>query len=240
MKLPFFKKKDTPELGLDVAEQMLHHIFEACDFNPSTVPLEVLTSYSNYRRERYSMQRSVIVLFLVLFMLLPILFIASRITLNIRDIEALRNPVYDISVSTMIPVSQIQAEIDGRTVPIQETGSHQYVIQPNANGEMTITVTLLNQQVTTMAVNVNEVDNTRPALVFTNYDANYFYLFVTDSGTGVNYDAIRVTDDDGNGYDVVSYDALTGCVMLDYPTADLNVIIPDFRENELRLRLKPE
>ena len=55
-------KMDVPPLSKEVADQMLSNVFEACDFEPNRVPLEVLQSYSHYRRERHILQKCIIVL----------------------------------------------------------------------------------------------------------------------------------------------------------------------------------
>ena len=41
------------------AEQILSNVFSACSREPNSIPLEALTSYSNYRKERYALQRTV-------------------------------------------------------------------------------------------------------------------------------------------------------------------------------------
>ena len=37
------------QLDPQIASQMLSNIFDACEIEQNSVPLEVLTSYSNYR-----------------------------------------------------------------------------------------------------------------------------------------------------------------------------------------------
>ena len=56
----FRKKKDEVTLSPDAASQMLSNVFEACDYEANKVPLEVLRSYSNYRRERPLLQPAII------------------------------------------------------------------------------------------------------------------------------------------------------------------------------------
>ena len=71
MIFPFMKKSRIPELNQDLASQMLRNVFEACQAEPNSVPLEVLISYSNYRKERFAFQKYVLRAILVLFCLLP-------------------------------------------------------------------------------------------------------------------------------------------------------------------------
>ena len=49
--------RSIPPLSNEGADQMLSNVFEACDFEPNRVPLEVLQSYSHYRRERHILQK---------------------------------------------------------------------------------------------------------------------------------------------------------------------------------------
>ena len=69
-----FKKSTEPQLDLDDASKILENIFAANQVEPNTIPLDVLTAYSNYRKERFSLQRTVLVVVMVLFLLLPFLF----------------------------------------------------------------------------------------------------------------------------------------------------------------------
>ena len=57
-----------PELRLEDARRILRNVFEENNVEPNSVPLEVLTAYSNYRKERFSLQRIIIVIIMVLFL----------------------------------------------------------------------------------------------------------------------------------------------------------------------------
>ena len=77
-----FKKTRGPELDESTASQMLENIFDACEVEPNTVPLSVLKSYSNYRRERFLLQKVLLVIILLFFCMVPLLFIAPNMQLN--------------------------------------------------------------------------------------------------------------------------------------------------------------
>jgi len=79
-RLPF--TRHVAQLPQATAEHILSNVLAACGRTPNSVPLEALTSYSNYRKERYALQRSLILLVLVLFLLLPLLFIAASISVT--------------------------------------------------------------------------------------------------------------------------------------------------------------
>ena len=237
MKLPFVKKKEAA-LDLSAAEQMLSNVFTACGHAQNSVPLEALVSYSNYRKERYAWQRTLIVLMLVLFMLLPILFFAANIHVRLVS-HGGENPAYAVSVSAKVPVRQIQARMDGRSVPIYEISPDQYLIQPGSNGVVDITVTLLNRQRTTSYLSVTSVDSDAPVLVSTEMGEDYICLFLSDDASGVDYEGIAVSDESGNAVAVIGWDADKNCVWLPYPDRPMNVRIPDLRGNALQIALKP-
>ena len=121
-----FKKTDIPALDDQIAKQMLENIFEACDMESNTIPLEVLTSYSNYRRERFALQRLVLIIIMVLFFLLPVLFIAPTLSIQELPTAVSADPVYELRVTSAFPpVSRVTATIDGRNIPVYETGTRQ-------------------------------------------------------------------------------------------------------------------
>ena len=82
----FFKsKKKQPALDDETAALMLGNIFNACEKEPNTVPLSVLTSYSNYRRERFLLQKVILLIVFLLFCTLPFWFVPASFTVNITS-----------------------------------------------------------------------------------------------------------------------------------------------------------
>lgn len=240
MKMPFRKRGKNAGLPLRTAEQMLSNVFIACGREPNSVPLEALSSYSNYRKERYTLQRSVIVVVLVLFMLLPVLFFAAEIRITQDNPHSEANPVYTVSVSSRIPIGRIRAELGGRNVPIYEISANEYRIQPRGNGEMNISVALLNRQITSCDFTVSDVDVEQPQLISSETDDDCIYLYVSDAQSGVDYAAVTIADADGSLSAPISWNADAGCIVLAYPAQVQTVRIPDLRGNVLRVQLKPQ
>lgn len=233
-------RQQPPALPMNTAEQMLANVFTACSREQNTIPLEVLTSYSNYRKERYTIQRTLIVLILLLFMLLPVLFLYGDIHITPSNPSSAENPAYHISIDTAIPIRRIQARIDGQTVPIYEISENEYMIQPGKNGQMSISVMLVNRQYTSVDLQVSGVDAETPQLVSTESDDACVYLYVSDEMSGVNYNDISVTDPDGSISAPVNIDVDAGCITLSYPDRPMNICIPDMRGNVLRIELTPQ
>ena len=75
--MKLFKKPAVSQLDLEIASQILEQVFEANDMELNSISLEALASYSNYRKERFTLQRTILVIIMALFILLPLLFIPA-------------------------------------------------------------------------------------------------------------------------------------------------------------------
>ena len=118
--LKYFNKEKNMQLDPQVASQMLSNIFDACDIEQNSVPLEVLTSYSNYRKERFLFQKFVLGFLLIVFFLLPILFVAPKFTLEQKDGEISGKPYVELQLKGLMPTDKIEAFMDTAKVPIYE------------------------------------------------------------------------------------------------------------------------
>ena len=234
-----FQRKKAPELPPQIAGQILENVFDLCVREPNSVPLETLISYSGYRRERYSLQRGVIVFMLALFLLLPLLFVAPTLSVSPRDDAAVGHPVYDLTVSTALPIRQVRASIDGKTVPVAEVGERTYRVQPDKNGELTLTATLVNCQMTTQTVTVADADSQPPTLVSTENGVGVLILTLSDDLSGVDYASVTVTMPDGTVSGPESVDPDRGEVVVPYPETYVDVSVSDNAGNALTLRLSP-
>jgi len=240
MKLSLFNHKNAEALNASTAEQMLANVFAACGQEPNSVPLEALSSYSNYRKERYAIQRTVIIVVLALFLLLPVLFMPAQLSVEHTNPGTNENPVYRVAVSSRIPIRLIEAEISGRNTPLYAASDNEYTLHPRSNGEMQVCVTLANRQKTTVSLNVDDVDVQAPELISTAVEGDYVCFYLSDEGSGIDYESITVTHQDGWVSGAVRYDVWTGGVYFAYPDYPVKVMIPDMRGNALQVNLKPE
>lgn len=232
----FQKTNDQqPQLQLEDASKILENVFKENQVEPNTIPLEVLTAYSNYRKERFSLQRLIIVIIMVLFLMLPLLFVPSTFTIQPNMAPDTTNPTFTLKVTSNMLVKRITAIIDGRNVPIYEQDSHVYSIEPAVNGKMKVTVTLMNNQTATEYVDVQHVDLDAPVILSNTYDDDYVYLYLSDVGSGVDYENIMAVNSAGETIKPVSYEEASGCVTFSYPKDTLNISIPDFAHNKLQL-----
>ena len=234
----FFHKSNTPVLDDKVAGQMLENILEACHMDSNTVPLEVLSSYSNYRKERYALQKTFLVAVMLLFCMLPLLFLAPDFTVTELTASA-SEPVYELRVDGLFPpVSRVTASIDGTPVPVYETDARVYSLEPTRNGTMTITVEFPNRQYRTQTLEVTGIDRTAPVLLSSESRDGLLYLYPDDGdGIGVDYEQIFALTGDGTRVLPVSWDETAGSVVFSYPDEALNIFIPDRAGNTLQLVL---
>lgn len=235
--MTLFLKNKQPQLDIEEASKILENIFSASQVEPNTVPLEILTAYSNYRRERFSLQRTILVIIMVLFLLLPFLFIAPFFSIELKSPKDALNPSYQITLDTFMPVQRVTADIDGHNIPVYETASHIYSIEPSMNGHMTVSVTLINHQTISHSVDVDTVDVEAPLVVSNSVDQDNIYLYLSDAGSGIDYTGIKAIGLSGQEFSPVSYDPVSNCVAFAYPQESLNVYIPDHAGNTLQLIL---
>ena len=239
MKLSLPSKKHPCTLSEATAQQILSGVFAACRREPNSVPLEALTAYSNYRKERYALQRTIVVLMLILFLLVPLLFMAARVQITLVNPDGMSNPVYAATVHSRIPIQQIQAELDGQTVPLYEVAPGEYTLAPRDNGKLHLRVTLLNRQMTDVDFTVLSADSDVPALLSTEFDDDCIHLTVQDA-SGLDCDAITAIGEDGEITSPLRCDADSGRITLPYPQKTVRVRIPDMRGNTLEVLLRPQ
>lgn len=232
-----FKKDNGPVLDEKTADQMLENIFSACEVEPNSIPLTVLTSYSNYRRERFLLQRILLIIIMVFFCIVPLLFITPDIKLTSTDNHAQNKPSYELVVNSFIAVSRVTATIEGSNVPVYATADRTYSVEPTRNGTMTVTVTLKNKQMTTVTCEVTGADTETPVVVSNHYAEDMISLYLSDTGSGVDYEKIKAIDLDGKEVSPYSYDENEDVVVFAYPEKSLNIYIPDKTGNTLQLIL---
>ncbi|MBQ4640055.1 MAG: hypothetical protein IJB69_06025 [Clostridia bacterium] len=227
-----------PVLPPATAQQMLENIFRACNRPSNTVPLKTLAAYSNYRKERFAMQRTAIVVMLVLFMLLPFLFITAEMDVTKAARSPGENPVYHIRFTSAVPVRHVTARMGGITQPIYEDENGVYTLQPAGNGEMVVEATFFNLQKTTASLPVTDADWEMPALLDTRRSGDNVLMYFSDNLSGIRADAISVTNAAGQELPF-SYDTASQCLTLARPETTCYLSVPDERGNVLQLVLSP-
>ena len=231
------KKDNVPPLSKEVADQMLSNVFEACDFEPNRVPLEVLQSYSHYRRERHLLQKGIILIVVVLFLLLPLLFITANVEVGWVPGTPPGSPIVQIAARSLVPVESVTASMGEYTLEVYQVDEGLYQIRPNRNGTLLVTVTLTNKQFTEHTIQVDSVDVDPPQLVGSELLEGELEIFFTDSVSDLNYEAIYAVDKSGNVVYPLRYNKESMSVTFAYPDSYLNIFVSDTCKNTLQLVL---
>lgn len=218
------------------ADQMLQNVFTVCGTESNSVPLEVIEDFANYKKERFVLVRTILTVIIILLLLIPFLFLKG--TVSIFEHQSGTSPIYNITVGTLFPV-KITATQNDHHLPVYNTGFQSYSVEPSRNGPMEICVTFFNQQQLTEIVQVNHADTDAPSFINSQVSDQKVFLYVTDTATGVDYEAIYAKDASGDIFYPLSYDSADGCIVFGSPTSAINVYIPDMVGNELILILTP-
>ena len=233
------RNNTIPKLSDDAASKLLANVFDACEREQSTIPLETLTSYSEYRREKHGLQKVLLVIILLLFIVLPFFFIAPQFTVANVLQEDGKKPVYEVRVSGFLPVDLVAASVDGHSLTVYETGDRTYSVEPEENGTLKVKVEFLTKQYTVKEIVVDGIDNEAPVLLSNELEGDNICFYVEDTGLGIDYEGIyALKNSDTDGTDPiypVSCDAMSGKICFAYPEESINIFIPDRKGNRLQL-----
>ena len=216
-------------------QEILDDVFQKCSKKPNNVPIEALMAYASYRKERFSLQRGILTVALILFLLLPILFIAPYFEVSAVPVGERGLPVVTVDVRPGLPVGKVLAYLNKHSLPVYEAGAFEYTMEPTRNGTMTIKVELINRQSLTKEFEMEYADSDGPELRNSSTDDKYVFLTVADEGIGIDYREIYAKDEEGNLHYPVSYDEETGEIVFEYPETQWDVYIPDHIGNRLHL-----
>lgn len=223
---------EIPTLDTQTANQLLNNVFNACDMDPSSIPVEVLESWGNYKKPSFSLGRFLAYIFTILLVLLPLMFIHPTIIAERKNVKSATNAVYDIELKTLLPIRDASADLDGRPIALTKTGSHSYSAEITQNGTLTITAASVNGQTVTRTYQVSHLDTDKPELVNSYSQDGIVYLEILDTFSGIDYDHIT-------GITPESVNTDTGVIAFHIPDNPTTVTIPDNAGNELTLLLSP-
>ena len=230
-----FNSNKDMKLDPQVASQMLSSIFDACDFEQNSVPLDVLTSYSNYRKERYLAQKFILTVVMILFFLLPILFVAPRFSLTHVEGEIPGSPYVELVTTHLVPTDKIEASIDGTKMPVYEMANGTYHVIPNKNGQLDVTITLVTEQYTTKSIQISDVDTTAPILLSSKQEGEMLTIYFEENSGMLDYENIYAQSIDGTISKPVSYDEKALSITFLYPKDALNIFVSDKSQNTLNI-----
>ena len=225
------------ELTTLETSEILDAVFLRSGEEGNTVPMETISSYAVYRKERFTLQRLILAMALLVFMMLPLLFVLPSYTVSIEDSGSRGLPVYTVNVNSFLPVGRVLASIKGHALPVYEAGAKEFTVEPTRNGRLDVVVELINNQSVGTKYDVTSVDAEGPALVESENFDDGFVLRVSDAGIGVDYREIYAVSASGEVYYPVTANEEDG-VIFTYPDEAWDIYIPDHIGNTLHLSVK--
>jgi hypothetical protein len=228
---------DATELTTLETSEILDGVFSECGDEGNSIPMETISSYAVYRKERFTLQRVILAMALLVFMMLPLLFILPSYTVSVENTGDRGLPVYTVEVDSFLPVGRVLASIKEHALPVYEAGAREFTVEPTRNGNLDISVELINRQRVRTEYDVTSVDADGPELLGSETFDDGFLLKVTDAGIGVDYREIYAVSASGEVHYPVSADEENG-VLFEYPSETWDVYIPDHIGNTLHLSVK--
>ena len=225
------------ELTTHETSEILDRVFSACGSEANTVPMDTISSYAVYRKERFTLQRAILSLALLVFMMLPLCFLMPDYTVSVDETGERGLPVYTVEVDSLLPVGRVLASIRDHGLPVYEAGAREFTVEPTRNGTLDISVELVNRQIVSGSHDVTAVDAESPVLVESEKLKDGFLLKVSDAGIGVDYREIYAVDASGDMHYPVSASEEEG-VLFEYPDKTWDIYIPDHIGNTLHLAVK--
>lgn len=229
-----------PKLDALTATMMLEDIFAESEIEPNSLPLEALETQTAYRRRRVSVRKVILIAVLVIWLLLPVMFLSPRYEVELAEAQDRDLPVYTIEVKPGLPVRQVEAELAGEPIRVymKEEGKN-YAVEPERNGTLEIRITAMNRQTTVKRIAVTAVDETAPKLISGDMDDAAVYLQVQDEGSGVDYENIYGVTASGDLILPEKTDSEQGSVVFGIPGERWDIYVPDKRGNALHLSMDP-
>ena len=215
---------------------ILEQVFEKTNREPNTIPMDAISSYTVYRKERFTLQRAILVGAVIVFLLLPVLFILPKYEVRAAEVETRGLPVYSVHIDSALPVGKVTASIKNHSLPVYEAGAKDFTIEPIRNGKMTVYVELFNRQGIEKELEVTDVDAAGPVLKDTVIGDEEFTLFVEDEGIGIDYAEVYAVGKSGEVYEPISADEDNG-IRFAYPDESWDIYISDHIGNVLHLSL---
>lgn len=231
------KVQNTETLDPMAAGQMLSNVFDACNYEANTVPLSVMSSSENFRKEHFYVQRTIIAVILIILLLLPALFITPDITITQKDSGKPGAPIISIEKHGYMPVKSINATIDSYKLQVHETEHGDYEVKPDRNGTLTVTITLINNQSASEDFEVTGVDVKPPELVSSTLEGGELTIYFTDESGTLDFEAAYAKTMSGEVLKPLRFDAEEMSITFALPKETVNIFVQDKYKNVVQLIL---
>jgi DNA-directed RNA polymerase specialized sigma24 family protein len=140
-------KRPQPALSADTSEILLIDLLDRLKLPENTVPLEMITAYDVYLKQKSAVLRWLIALAAAVLVMFPLLFLNPKGHLapsgSVSSFTG--RPSVTLTVNAVLPVRSVTATMNGQAVPIMQESRNTYTLLPTADGRLTVTVRTLGR-----------------------------------------------------------------------------------------------
>ena len=228
------ENKFSKKLDDDKANEILSNILVSINKEESRVPLDVLSSYAEYHPHKHLFARISVIFLIVILLLIPLLLVTPKFDVTETKDSSSNLTTYEISISSIFPIKDVEASLDGKEMSLQETDNGNYIFRPLDEGTIQVTVTLINGQYKTWEKDIDEIDTDNPEYIRLVRNADKVYVYAKDSGSGLDYNNSYAVLEDGTKVQPVS--AKDECFEFIFEN-NMNIYILDNKGNKLQIVL---
>lgn len=180
---------------------------------------------------------------LLLFYILPfivvntILFLCvttrPKITLELSDTHDYLTTEITMTIKSWFPTNSISLSMENEELELVKEKGRTYKATITKNGTVEATVTNINKMSTTLFEPVNILDDYPPTIDESNTVDGILNITVSDSQSGIDFDAIRAEDSTGQPVEALNIDRTNSSVSYVMDPAGLSVYIQDKAGNQV-------
>lgn len=170
----------------------------------------------------------------IIFNLLLLFLVTSspRIELTVGDTSDYKTVDVSFRVKSLIPIRKLTTTLESQDIEFQKEGGV-YRTSLASNGALEIYVESWNGMPARQNEHIAVLDDTAPAIDEENVvmENGKLELTAEDNVSGINYETVYATDDEGKKVTPVSYDRETGRITFDLEKGSLTVFLEDMAGN---------
>lgn len=233
-----FIKPSTPKLDPALADSILKNVLTTCGYKPHTMPLTVLQAHALYRPRRLTLKKNTGIAIMVSACATPVLVGSPDLEVT-RVVNNPYLPVYEIQVDSLLPIDNVSIGLNGKELTIDSPTTDFFSFEPNANGSLCITVTLVNGQSATETHEVTGVDCTAPTATVVSPIEDCIQVHTQDNFSGIDFESITAIDQSGSQIKPEAVDMENGIIFFPYTHNTLQIQIADLAGNKLNMTVSP-
>lgn len=156
-----------------------------------------------------------------------------KIDIKVGDTNDYKTAQVTFTVKSLLPLKSLKADIESKEIPFEKSGST-YTANVDMNGTFYVEALSINGIHSSQYVDVSVLDQTPPVIdpedcvITAGGDLRFT---ITDSQSGINYDAIYGIYDGNKEVRPLSYDRETGVVVIPLYTNSLQIHAEDMAGN---------